>query len=126
MYLCGEDLPDSMSISKIAKYLIQPLADFKISILAISMYQCDYVLVQHKDYEKVINCLSVHIPKIFDESLPPENEIVFMKSKGKLILNLPKNTISSNGQIDDNNHSNDVSNGEILRKSVSSNSKHFF
>ena len=37
MYLCGEDLPDSMSISKIAKYLIQPLADCKISILAISM-----------------------------------------------------------------------------------------
>ena len=45
MYLCGEDLPGSMSISKIVKYLIMPLADWKISIMAISTYQCDYILV---------------------------------------------------------------------------------
>jgi hypothetical protein len=44
-YLCGDDLPGSMSISKIAKYLILPLADWGISIMAISMYQCDYILV---------------------------------------------------------------------------------
>jgi hypothetical protein len=94
MYLCGEDLPDSMSISKIARYLMQPLADCKISILAISMYQCDYVIIQQRDYVRVINCLSAHIPKIFDESLSPENEIVFQKSKGKLVFNLPPAALS--------------------------------
>ena len=47
MILCGDDLPGAMSISKIAKYIILPLADWKISILAISMYQCDYILVCH-------------------------------------------------------------------------------
>ena len=31
----------------------------------------------------MISCLSHHIPKIYDESLSPENEIVFMKKKGK-------------------------------------------
>ncbi len=46
--LCGEDLPGAMSISKIAKYIILPLAECKISILAISMYQCDYILVNIK------------------------------------------------------------------------------
>lgn len=45
VYLSGDDLPGSMSISKIAKYLILPLADWKISILALSMYQSDYILV---------------------------------------------------------------------------------
>ncbi len=45
MYLTGEDLPGSMSISKIAKYIILPLAKYSISIMAISMYQCDYILV---------------------------------------------------------------------------------
>ena len=44
MYLCGEDLP-GQSISKMAKYIILPLAEWKISIMAISMYQCDYILV---------------------------------------------------------------------------------
>lgn len=43
MHLSGEDL--QRGISKIAKYLIIPLADWKISIMAISMYQCDYILV---------------------------------------------------------------------------------
>ena len=58
MYLCGEDLPGSMSLSKIAKYLILPLADHKISIMAISMYQCDYILVSFKseslDWKQVL------------------------------------------------------------------------
>lgn len=45
MCICGEDLPGSMSISKIAKYIILPLADSTISIMAISTYQCDYILV---------------------------------------------------------------------------------
>lgn len=82
MYLCGEDLP-GQSISKIAKYIILPLADWKISIMAISMYQCDYILIQDKDYDSVISCLSHHIPKIFDESLNLENELVYMRKKGK-------------------------------------------
>jgi hypothetical protein len=67
---------------------------------------------QHKDYEKVINCLSTHIPKIFDESLPPEEEIIFMNSKGKLIYNLPKNSSPTNGHIDETMD-------EILRKASS-------
>lgn len=45
MFICGDDVPNSMSISKIAKYIILPLADFTISIMAISTYQCDYILV---------------------------------------------------------------------------------
>ena len=88
--------------------------------------------VQNKDYEKVINCLSTHIPKIFDESLPPENEIVFMKTKGKHIFNLPSlNIVSSAGKTSQesttssytNNNSFTNANSEPLRKSPSS-SKH--
>ena len=45
MILCGEDLPGAMSITKISKYVIIPLADQEISIMAISMYQSDYILV---------------------------------------------------------------------------------
>ena len=45
--LSGDDLPGSMSISKIAKFIILPLADCAISIMAISMYQCDYILVSY-------------------------------------------------------------------------------
>jgi hypothetical protein len=45
MYLCGDDLSESISISKITRYLIIPLAECRISIMAISMYQCDYILV---------------------------------------------------------------------------------
>lgn len=48
MILCGEDLSDAMSITKISKYVILPLADAKMSILAISMYQSDYILVIYK------------------------------------------------------------------------------
>lgn len=50
VYISGDDLPGSMSLSKIAKYLILPLADSKISILALSMYQCDYVLVRARNH----------------------------------------------------------------------------
>ena len=46
MILCGEDLPGAMSITKMSKYVIVPLANSRISILAISMYQCDYILVR--------------------------------------------------------------------------------
>ncbi|CAF0709028.1 unnamed protein product [Brachionus calyciflorus] len=88
MYLSGEDL--QRGISKIAKYLILPLADWKISIMAISMYQCDYILIQEDDYEAVIECLSIHIPKIYDESLDLENEIVFSKFNGKMHYNIKK------------------------------------
>ena len=58
VYICGDDLPGSMSISKIAKFLILPLADWKISIMAISMYQCDYILVIEIFF--VFLCLSYH------------------------------------------------------------------
>ena len=44
--LSGDDLPGSMSISKIAKFIILPLADCAISIMAISMYQSDYIMVR--------------------------------------------------------------------------------
>ena len=47
--------------------------------MAISMFQCDYVLIQDKDYETVIKCLSNHIPKIYDEALGSENELIFDK-----------------------------------------------
>ena len=59
MYLCGEDLP-GQSISKIAKYIILPLADWKISIMAISMYQCDYILVDldNLTFLKIVNFFS--------------------------------------------------------------------
>jgi len=76
--LCGNDLSGEMSVSKITKYIISPLAAADISILAISMYQCDYVLIREKDYDRVIECLSSRIPKIYDESLTiAENEIAF-------------------------------------------------
>lgn len=98
MILCGEDLSGSMSISKISKYVILPLADYKISILAISMYQSDYILIQEKDYKDVIKCLSNHIPKIFDESLRSENgtakilprkkELTSIESKSAKPLNI--------------------------------------
>jgi hypothetical protein len=78
--------------------------DWGISIMAISMHQCDYILVnkknhtltkntksqkliynnisrfnvQDKDYETVIGYLFNHIPKIYDESLDPDHEIVIM------------------------------------------------
>jgi hypothetical protein len=76
MHICGEHLPGNMSMSKIANFLISPLAYWKISIMAISMYQCDYILVQEQDYEQVLCCLANHIPKIFDESISIENELV--------------------------------------------------
>lgn len=88
--LCGEDLPGSMSITKISKYVILPLANSKISILAISMYQCDYILIQEKDYDDVVFCLSDHIPKIYDESLSSENQLVFHKKNGKKIFSNKK------------------------------------
>lgn len=97
IYLSGEDL--QRGISKIAKYLILPLADWKISIMAISMYQCDYILIQEDDYEAVIECLSTHIPKIYDESLDPENEIVFAKLNGKNHYNLKKFDQNPNRQL---------------------------
>lgn len=37
--------------------------------------------VQDKDYDKVVNCLSKHIPKIYDESLPPESELIYVRTK---------------------------------------------
>jgi hypothetical protein len=107
MYLCGDDLQGATSLSKIAKYLILPLADWKISIMAISMYQCDYVLIQEKDYDTVIKCLMNYIPKIYDESLPQENEVVYMRSTkgGKTILNLKSSSTSSSSSSNSSNYS---------------------
>lgn len=61
-----------------------------------------YLKIQEEDYEAVIDCLSNHIPKIYDESLSSENEIVFMKSNGKYIYNSKKTnqtTIQSGPQL---------------------------
>ncbi|RMX47236.1 hypothetical protein pdam_00012921 [Pocillopora damicornis] len=54
-------------ISRIVKTVISPLADFKISVLVISTYQSDYVLVREKDLETAIMCLSENY-KIFKDS----------------------------------------------------------
>ena len=51
------------------------------------MYKFSNFQIQEKDYKTVINCLSNHIPKIFDESFEVEDEIVFMRSKGKTFYN---------------------------------------
>lgn len=127
MYLCGDDLPGAISLSKIAKYLILPLAEWKISIMAISMYQCDYVLIQEKDYEIVIRCLSNHIPKIYDESLTSENEIVFMRSKGKSVFNLSSNRLATsvtynNGKNKTNDCVISSENGDCNNKQMNQNS----
>lgn len=114
MILCGEDLSDAMSITKISKYVILPLAYAKISILAISMYQSDYILVifsnfkiifqsryvlksilnlkkiQEKDYDDVIECLSNHIPRIFDQSFDSDKSLVFQNKKGQKIFSNKK------------------------------------
>ncbi|XP_058942744.2 cytosolic arginine sensor for mTORC1 subunit 1 isoform X2 [Pocillopora verrucosa] len=54
-------------ISRIVKTVISPLADFKISVLVISTYQSDYILVREKDLETAIMCLSENY-KIFKDS----------------------------------------------------------
>jgi hypothetical protein len=36
----------------------------------------------------VIGCLSNHIPKIYDESLDPDHEIVFMRHKGAVVKSI--------------------------------------
>lgn len=105
--LSGDDLPGSMSISKIAKFIILPLADCAISIMAISFYQCDYILFQEKDYETVIKCLSSHMSKIYDESLGQDNELIFTRkddrhlwSSSRFLDTAALNSSSSSKSID--------------------------
>lgn len=54
-------------ISKIVKSVITPLADYSVSVLIISTYQSDYVLVQESDLTVALQCLS-HNFKIFQET----------------------------------------------------------
>ncbi|KAJ7387041.1 GATS protein-like 3 [Desmophyllum pertusum] len=54
-------------INRIVKTVISPLADFKISVLVISTYQSDYVLVKEMDLDTAIKCLSQNY-KIFKDS----------------------------------------------------------
>ncbi|CAH3108567.1 unnamed protein product [Porites lobata] len=54
-------------ISKIVKTIITPLADFQVSVLVISTYQSDYVLVKEVDLDTAIKCLSQNY-KIFKDS----------------------------------------------------------
>jgi len=54
-------------ISRIVKTVISPLADFKVSVLVISTYQSDYVLVKEVDLDTAIKCLSQNY-KIFKDS----------------------------------------------------------
>ncbi|XP_032241831.1 cytosolic arginine sensor for mTORC1 subunit 1 isoform X2 [Nematostella vectensis] len=54
-------------ISKIVKSVISPLADNKISVLIISTYQSDYVLVKDLDLLSAINCLSNNFKVFMDK-----------------------------------------------------------
>lgn len=48
----------------------------------------NFFKIKEEDYETVIECLSAHIPKIYDESQEPE--IVFTKQNGKAHYNIKK------------------------------------
>jgi len=54
-------------ISRIVKTVISPLADYKVSVLVISTYQSDFVLVKEVDLDTAIKCLSQNY-KIFKDS----------------------------------------------------------
>lgn len=54
-------------ISRIVKTVITPLADFKISVLVISTYQSDFVLVKEVDLDMAIKCLAQNY-KVFKDS----------------------------------------------------------
>eukprot|EP00111_Clytia_hemisphaerica_P012812 TCONS_00037670-protein len=55
-----------MGVSKIAKSAIGPLADHNVSVLCLSTYQSDYILVQESQLNEAIQCLSSYF-KIFNE-----------------------------------------------------------
>ncbi|XP_029212559.1 cytosolic arginine sensor for mTORC1 subunit 1-like isoform X1 [Acropora muricata] len=54
-------------ISRIVKTVITPLADCKVSVLVISTYQSDFVLVKEVDLDTAIKCLACNY-KIFQDS----------------------------------------------------------
>lgn len=60
-------LNELSGVSKIAKAVITPLAECDITVFCISTYQSDFILVQEKDFERVIECLGKRF-KIFDEN----------------------------------------------------------
>lgn len=59
--------------------------------------------IQENDYDTVLMCLSNHIPKIYDESISLEDEIVINKnnygSGSKMIIDEPKMPPTSAGLI---------------------------
>jgi hypothetical protein len=54
------------------------------------------IKIQEKDYDLVISCLSAHIPKIYDESLSLDDEIVYVRKKGKSYFSNKNLPISPN------------------------------
>ncbi|XP_070572785.1 cytosolic arginine sensor for mTORC1 subunit 2-like isoform X1 [Ptychodera flava] len=53
-------------LTKIAKSVILPLADYHVSVFCMSTYQTDFILVKENDMEKAIECLSANF-KVFQE-----------------------------------------------------------
>ena len=88
-----------------------------------SNYIIDFNLVffkiQEKDYDLVISCLSAHIPKIYDESLSLDDEIVYVRKKGKSYFsnkNLPispNNLVANNTEVQQTICSNRIISNEI-------------
>jgi len=62
-------------ISKIAKSVIIPLADFKVSVYCLSTYKTDYVLVKESDVDMVCRVLA-HDFKITKENSLDSEEII--------------------------------------------------
>jgi hypothetical protein len=114
MYLCGEDF--SGSISNLSRFIITPLANAKITIMAISMYQYDLILIQEKDYDAVVKCLSQYIPDIYDENLTAEKEHIFSwKNKSKL---QQQQASSRTGDEQNKKYSNQLSEEEVQKIST--------
>ena len=43
-----------------------------------------FLKFQENEYDQVVNCLSNYIPKIYDESLNGDNQLIFTRNKGKI------------------------------------------
>ncbi|XP_031558258.1 cytosolic arginine sensor for mTORC1 subunit 1-like isoform X1 [Actinia tenebrosa] len=84
-------------ISKIVKTVISPLADNNISVLIISTYQSDYVLVKDFDLQTAIKCLSCNF-KIFMET-PSGLESIEVSIGDRMEGMLKKNDISDHRPI---------------------------
>jgi hypothetical protein len=68
-----------VGVSKIAKSVIGPLADNNISVLCLSTYQSDFILVQEPHLDETIRCLG-HYFKIFNEDHKRVNDTKILSS----------------------------------------------